>query len=63
MLKIVSKNILIVCSAGFATGRLLEAKIKGSFDDNIVGVTSIHNISRLLESKEKILILKWSKHR
>lgn len=48
-----SKNIIIACSAGFATGRLLEAKIKGSFDVNIVGVTSIHNISRLLE-EEKI---------
>ncbi|MDU5109854.1 MAG: BglG family transcription antiterminator [Clostridium sp.] len=48
------KNILIACSAGFATGRLLEAKIKGSFDVNIVGVTSIHNISNLLERKEEI---------
>ena len=49
-----SKNIIIACSAGFATGRLLEAKIKGSFEVNVVGVTSIHNISRLLEVKEKI---------
>lgn len=49
-----TKNILIACSAGFATGRLLEAKIKGSFDVNIVGVTSIHNISSLLDSKEKV---------
>lgn len=48
------KNILIACSAGFATGRLLEAKIKGSFEVNVVGVTSIHNISSLLERKEKI---------
>lgn len=48
------KNIIIACSAGFATGRLLEAKIKGSFEVNIVGVTSIHNISSLLEGKEKI---------
>ena len=47
------KNILIACSAGFATGRLLEAKIKGSFNVNIVGVTSIHNISTLLK-EEKI---------
>lgn len=49
-----TKNILIACSAGFATGRLLEAKIKGSFDVNIVGVTSIHNISSLLDSEEKV---------
>ncbi len=49
-----SKNIIIACSAGFATGRLLEAKIKGSFDVNVVGVTSIHNISSLLKGKEKI---------
>lgn len=49
-----SKNILIACSAGFATGRLLEAKIKGSFDVNVVGVTSIHNISSLLKGEEKI---------
>ncbi|MFU7517529.1 BglG family transcription antiterminator [Clostridium sp. HCS.1] len=49
-----SKNIIIACSAGFATGRLLEAKIKGSFEVNLVGVTSIHNISSLLEGKEKI---------
>lgn len=48
------KNIIIACSAGFATGRLLEAKIKGSFEVNVVGVTSIHNISRLLEENEKI---------
>ncbi|MCF0147969.1 MAG: BglG family transcription antiterminator [Clostridium sp.] len=49
-----SKNIIIACSAGFATGRLLEAKIKGRFDVNIVGVTSIHNICRLLEKNEKV---------
>lgn len=49
-----TKKILIACSAGFATGRLLEAKIRGSFDVNIVGVTSIHNISNLLERKEGI---------
>lgn len=49
------KNVLIVCSAGFATGRLLEAKIKARFDVNIVGVTSIHNInSSLLDSKNKV---------
>ncbi|MGG7058079.1 BglG family transcription antiterminator [Clostridium tertium] len=49
-----TKNILIACSAGFATGRLLEAKIKGSFNVNVVGVTSIHNISSILEGKEEI---------
>lgn len=49
------KNILIACSAGFATGRLLEAKIKARFDVNVVGVTSIHNINRsLLDNKNKI---------
>lgn len=49
-----TKNILIACSAGFATGRLLEAKIKGNFDVNVIGVTSIHNISSILEGKEEI---------
>lgn len=49
------KNVLIACSAGFATGRLLEAKIKARFDVNVVGVTSIHNINRsLLDNKNKI---------
>ena len=51
-----TKNIIIACSAGFATGRLLEAKIKGSFDVNIVGVTSIHDISSLLDEKVDYII-------
>lgn len=42
------KNILIVCSAGFATGRLIEAKINNNFKVNILGVTSIHNIKRFI---------------
>lgn len=50
------KNILIVCSAGFATGRLIEAKIKNNFKVNILGVTSIHNIKRFinLEGNSKV---------
>lgn len=49
------KNVLIACSAGFATGRLLEAKIKARFDVNVVGVTSIHNINRsLVDNENKI---------
>lgn len=39
-----TKNILIVCSAGFATGRLIEAKMKNYFKVNIIGVTSIHGM-------------------
>ncbi len=49
-----SKNILIACSAGFATGRLLEAKIKGRFDVKVMGVTSIHNIDSFFYDKNKI---------
>ncbi|MDV4150435.1 PRD domain-containing protein [Clostridium sp. AL.422] len=49
-----NKNILIVCSDSFATGRLLEAKLRRSFDINIVDFTSIHNISSVLKGKEKI---------
>lgn len=45
------KNIIIVCSAGFATGRLLEAKIKNNFKVNILGVTSVHNIKRFINLK------------
>lgn len=45
------KNIIIVCSAGFATGRLLEAKIKNNFKVNILGVTSVHNIKRFIDLK------------
>lgn len=48
------KNVLIACSAGFATGRLLEAKLKGRFDVKVIGVTSIHNIGSFLNGKNKI---------
>ncbi|WP_411167745.1 BglG family transcription antiterminator [Clostridium sp. MB05] len=44
------KNVLIVCSAGFATGRLLEAKIRDHFNVNIVAVTSIHGINKYLSN-------------
>ncbi|GAA0084816.1 BglG family transcription antiterminator [Clostridium sp. CTA-7] len=44
------KNVLIVCSAGFATGRLLETKIRDHFNVNIVAVTSIHGINKYLSN-------------
>lgn len=49
------KDILIVCSAGFATGRMLEAKIKNYFIVNVVGVTSVHNISRYIKNTKSKL--------
>ena len=44
-----AKNILIVCSYGFATGRLLESRIKSNFNVNIYAVTSVHGISKYIK--------------
>ncbi|MBU5454744.1 BglG family transcription antiterminator [Caproiciproducens sp. MSJ-32] len=47
------KNIIIVCEGGFATGRLIESKIRRNFEVNIVALTSIHNLNKYIK-KEKI---------
>ncbi|MGL5245586.1 MAG: BglG family transcription antiterminator, partial [Sarcina sp.] len=44
-------NVLIACSTGFATGRLLSCKLSEKFDANIVGVTSVHNINEFINKK------------
>lgn len=51
------RNILIVCSSGFATGRLLEARIHNNFDVNIAGVTSMHKIDKYLKDENIELII------
>ncbi|PRR82020.1 BglG family transcription antiterminator [Clostridium vincentii] len=51
------RNILIVCSTGFATGRLLEARINKNFDVNVIGVTAIHTIDKYLENENIELII------
>ncbi|MGL5417287.1 MAG: BglG family transcription antiterminator [Clostridium sp.] len=51
------KRILIVCSCGLATSRLLEAKIKKRYDVEIVGIASIHSIDKYTrESKVDFII-------
>ena len=41
-------SVLIVCASGYATGRLVENKIKSLFSVNVIGVTSRRNISYFL---------------
>ncbi|MPQ44654.1 PRD domain-containing protein [Clostridium tarantellae] len=45
------KNVLIACSTGFATGRLLSCKLSEKFHANILGVTSVHNIKEFINKK------------
>ncbi|MBX9184554.1 BglG family transcription antiterminator [Clostridium sp. K04] len=51
------KNILIVCSQGFATGRILESKIRSNFEVNIIAVTSVHAIDKYIKSENIDLII------
>lgn len=51
------KRILIVCSCGFATSRLLEAKIKKRYDVEIVGIASIHSIDKYVRENKVDLII------
>lgn len=51
------KNILIVCSQGFATGRVLESKIKNNFEVNVIAVTSVHAIDKYIKDENVDLII------
>lgn len=51
------KNVLIVCSQGFATGRVLESKIKNNFEVNIIAVTSVHAIDKYIKNENIDLII------
>lgn len=51
------KNILVVCSSGFATSRLIEYKIKDRFSANKIEVTSVHNIDKYINRNNIDLII------
>ncbi|MBX7309898.1 BglG family transcription antiterminator [Clostridium chauvoei] len=51
------KNVIIACYGGFATGRLLSSKIKEMFNVNIVSVTSLHNLSKIILENDVDLVI------
>lgn len=51
------KNILVVCSSGFATSRLIEYKIRDRFSANKIEVTSVHNIDKYITNNNVDLII------
>ncbi|MBB6625356.1 transcription antiterminator [Clostridium gasigenes] len=53
----VHKNILVVCSAGFATGRLLENKIKSKFNIDKINIISVHGIKDYIKNEKVDLIV------
>ena len=53
----VHKNILVVCSAGFATGRLVENKIKSKFNVDKINIISVHGIRDYIKNEKVDLIV------
>jgi len=51
------KSILVVCSAGFATGRVLESKIKSKFNVDKINITSVHGIRHYIKNEKVDLII------
>ena len=51
------KRVLIVCSNGFATGRILGAKIRNNFEVEVIAITSVHAIDKYLSSEDIDLII------
>lgn len=51
------KNILVVCSAGFATGRLVESRIKSKFNVDKINIISVHGIRDYIKNEKVDLIV------
>ncbi|MGH4120793.1 BglG family transcription antiterminator [Clostridium sp.] len=52
-----SKNILIICSAGNSTSELLALRIDAEFDVNIVGKIAFHKMEEYIKGKKIDLII------
>lgn len=53
----VKKSVLIVCSAGFVTGKILAANLQNHFDFNLIAVTSHHHIHDILNENQIDIII------